>query len=215
MLSCFSMISRSLSPLSLDTGVVMISALSLIPLMSLTASSTPWSSTMSVLVRTIVPAYWIWFMKNSPKFFMYILHFLASTMVTAELSDTSRLAEASVTAFMTSESFPTPDGSIMILSASNLSMTSFRDFSKSPTSEQHMQPWDISLISMPESFKNPPSMDISPNSFSIRTIFSPLRASDISFLIKVVFPAPRNPETTSIFTTKEHLFYLNPFYAYG
>jgi len=44
----------------------------------------------------------------------------------------------------------------------------------------------------------PPSMPISPNSFSIRTIFSPLKASWISFLISVVLPAPKKPEKMSI-----------------
>jgi hypothetical protein len=52
---------------------------------------------------------------------------------------------------------------------------------------------------MPASFKNPPSIPISPNSFSIRTTCSPASASESSFLIRVVFPAPRNPEIISIF----------------
>ena len=57
----------------------------------------------------------------------------------------------------------------------------------------------ISRISMPESFKKPPSIPISPNSFSIRTTFSPAIASFRSFFINVVFPAPRKPEIISIF----------------
>jgi len=36
-----------------------------------------------------------------------------------------------------------------------------------------MQPEDISLICTPESFRKPPSMLISPNSFSMSTSFSP------------------------------------------
>ena len=62
-----------------------------------------------------------------------------------------------------------------------------------------MQPEFISLISIPEFFKNPPSMPISPNSFSISTSFSFANASLRSFFINVVFPAPKNPETISIF----------------
>ena len=54
-------------------------------------------------------------------------------------------------------------------------------------------------ISMPASFKKPPSMPICPNSFSIRTTFSPEIASFKSCLINVVFPAPRKPEIISIF----------------
>ncbi len=62
-----------------------------------------------------------------------------------------------------------------------------------------MHPEFISRISMPESFKKPPSIPISPNSFSIRTTFSPAIASFRSFFINVVFPAPRKPEIISIF----------------
>ena len=62
-----------------------------------------------------------------------------------------------------------------------------------------MHPEFISEISMPASLRNPPSMPISPNSFSMRTTFSPWMASSRSFLIKVVFPAPKKPEITSIF----------------
>ena len=74
---------------------------------------------------------------------------------------------------------------------------SFSELAKSPTSEQQMQPEFISRTSIPESFKKPPSMPISPNSFSISTTFSPESASASSFLIKVVFPAPRKPEIIS------------------
>ena len=66
-----------------------------------------------------------------------------------------------------------------------------------------MQPEFISLICTPESLRKPPSMAISPNSFSISTIFSPVYASAISFLISVVLPAPRKPEKISIFVIKE------------
>ena len=48
------------------------------------------------------------------------------------------------------------------------------------------------MISIPASFKKPPSIPISPNSFSIRTVLLPSRASFNSFLIRVVLPAPRN-----------------------
>ena len=78
-------------------------------------------------------------------------------------------------------------------------MTSFREVPKSPTREQQIQPEFISLISIPDSFKNPPSIPISPNSFSIRTVLLPSNASFNNFLIRVVLPAPRKPDTTSIF----------------
>ena len=50
-----------------------------------------------------------------------------------------------------------------------------------------------------DSFRKPPSMPISPNSFSIRTTFWPAKDSLMSFLIRVVLPAPRKPEKISIF----------------
>ena len=111
---------------------------------------------------------------------------------------------------MTSESLPTPDGSMIILSGWYLSTTSFKDVPKSPTSEQQIQPEFISLISTPESFKNPPSMPISPNSFSIRTTCSSFNASFNNLLIKVVFPAPKNPEIISTFVM---IIFLSAFTA--
>jgi len=62
-----------------------------------------------------------------------------------------------------------------------------------------MQPEFISLISIPASFKKPPSIPISPNSFSINTTFVSAKASFKSFFINVVFPAPKKPDTISIF----------------
>ena len=44
---------------------------------------------------------------------------------------------------------------------------------KSPVRLQQMQPEFISVTSMPASFMKPPSTPISPNSFSMRTSFSP------------------------------------------
>ena len=55
----------------------------------------------------------------------------------------------------------------------NCSATSLRALLKSPTREQQMQPEDISEICTPDSLRKPPSMLISPNSFSMRTSFSP------------------------------------------
>ena len=81
----------------------------------------------------------------------------------------------------------------------NWASTSFRALLKSPTREQQMQPEDISEIWTPDSFKKPPSMLISPNSFSISTSFSPGKASASSFLMRVVLPAPKKPEIMSIF----------------
>ena len=61
-----------------------------------------------------------------------------------------------------------------------------------------MQPEFSSLTWMPASRMKPPSMPISPNSFSIRTMRSPTKHSWISFLMSVVLPAPRKPEKISI-----------------
>ena len=74
---------------------------------------------------------------------------------------------------MTSESFPTPEGSMTMRSGENFSSTSLKALAKSPTSEQQMQPEFISVISMPASLRKPPSTPISPNSFSMSTTFSP------------------------------------------
>ena len=70
---------------------------------------------------------------------------------------------------------------------------------KSPTSVQQMQPEFISVICTPASFRKPPSMAISPNSFSMSTSFCPFVAPPLmSLRIRVVLPAPRKPEKMSI-----------------
>ena len=166
-------------------------------------------SATSVRLNTIVPAFSTWLLKNSPKFFIYILHLLASTTVTALFRRTSRSFATLRTAFITSDNLPTPEGSIITRSGWYLVNTSWRDFPKSPTSEQQIHPEFISRISIPESFKKPPSIPISPNSFSMSTTCSPATASCNSFLIKVVFPAPKNPEIISIFVITLSFF---PFY---
>ena len=127
------------------------------------------------------------------------MHLEASTTVTALFNVTSTVAATSRTAFITSDNFPTPEGSIITLSGLYFVSTSSRDLPKSPTREQQIHPEFISRISIPESFRNPPSMPISPNSFSISTTCSPAMASSKSFLINVVFPAPKKPEMISIF----------------
>ena len=157
------------------------------------------SETFCVLLSIIVPACSIWLLKNSPKFFIYTLTFEASATVDALFNLISFSIWRSLTALITSESLPTPDGSIIILSGWYFSTTSLSDVPKSPTKEQHIQPEFISLISTPDSFKNPPSIPISPNSFSIRTTCSPGNASFKSLAIRVVLPAPKNPEIISTF----------------
>ena len=103
------------------------------------------------------------------------------------------------TALITSDNLPTPDGSIITRSGEYFSNTSFKATPKSPTNEQQIHPEFISVISTPPSFKKPPSIPISPNSFSISTNFSPLKPSLINFLMSVVLPAPKKPEIMSIF----------------
>ena len=199
MVSCFSMISSSCAPDSSASGVVMMTASRFFSRSMSTSFCTFAASVISVRLSTMVPAFSIWLLKNSPKFFIYSLHFAASTMVTALFSSTSMSADTSTTAFTTSDSLPTPDGSMIIRSGLYLVMTSAREAPKSPTREQQIQPEFISRISMPASFKKPPSIPISPNSFSISTTCSPAIASSKSFLMNVVFPAPRKPEIISIF----------------
>ena len=127
------------------------------------------------------------------------MHFDASTTATALFNVTFCPSVAFCTAFITSDNLPTPDGSISILSGLYFSITSTKEVPKSPTKEQQIQPEFISFISIPDSFKNPPSTPISPNSFSINTTLCPFKASFNNFFIRVVFPAPKNPETISIF----------------
>ena len=157
------------------------------------------SDILSVRLSTMVLEFSIWLLKNSPKFFMYILHFWASTTTTELFNVTPTSSFTSATAFFTSDSLPTPDGSMMIRSGWYFVNTSFKDAPKSPTREQQIQPLFISRISTPASCKKPPSIPISPNSFSMSTICSPENASFSNFLIKVVLPAPRKPLTISIF----------------
>ena len=147
-----------------------------------------------------VPADSIWLLKNSPKFFIYIFVFFPSTTVTREFISTASSSSLTLsTAFATSESLPTPEGSITILSGEYCSITFLRAVLKSPTREQQIHPEFISVISIPASLRKLPSIPISPNSFSISTTFCPLNDSAMSFFINVVFPAPKKPEMISIF----------------
>lgn len=81
-----------------------------------TAASTFSVSALSVRLRMMVPALFTWFSKNSPKFLRYILHFITSTTVVAEFRATPASFSTPSTALMTSESLPTPDGSMMMRS---------------------------------------------------------------------------------------------------
>ena len=69
----------------------------------------------AVRLRTMALACSIWSLKNSPKFFIYILHLLASTTVVKPLRAASS-ASTSRTARITSDSLPTPEGSIRMRS---------------------------------------------------------------------------------------------------
>ena len=172
-------------------------AVAFFSLSNATAVATFSSEALPVCERMIQPAFSTWSLKNSPKFFIYILHLLASTTVQKALSFASS-SFAFATALITSESLPTPDGSMMMRSGAYCAATCCNALEKSPTSEQQIQPEFISVTLIPASCKKPPSIPISPNSFSISTTFSPLYASWISFLINVVFPAPKKPEKISI-----------------
>ena len=159
--------------------------------------------TVSTWLNTMQAALSIWSLKNSPKFFMYILHLFASTTVVMEFIFASARPALS-TARATSESLPTPEGSIKMRSGEYCSSTCLRALAKSPTREQQMQPELSSFTAMPASCMKPPSTPISPNSFSMSTSFSPAYASLMSFLMSVVLPAPRKPENISIFTIILH-----------
>ncbi len=189
-------------------GVVITAADLFRPRINCRAAITFSSVDLSVLLKIMVPAYSIWLLKNSPKFFIYILHFITSTSVVKLLSFMSTSPSTFFTALITSESFPTPDGSIIMRSGWYFWITSFKASPKSPTREQQIQPEFISRISIPASFKNPPSMPISPNSFSMSTTCSPLYASFRSFLINVVLPAPKKPEKMSIFVISVSSFQI-------
>ena len=58
---------------------------------------------------------------------------------------------AAFAAFITSESLPTPEGSIITLSGEKSAITLPSATVKSPTSEQQIQPEFISVISIPAS----------------------------------------------------------------
>ena len=209
-MSFLSIASASCAPVSLSHGVVTITASALCSRRSDTHCEIFSSAALCVWLSIIAPACSIWSLKNSPKFFIYNLHLFTSATV-VKLESTASFASIFSTARITSLSFPTPEGSIKILSGLNFSSTSLSALPKSPTSEQQIQPEFISVTSMPASCIKPPSIPISPNSFSMRTIFSPLYASLMSFFISVVLPAPRKPEKISIFviqiTLCNYIFY--------
>ena len=111
-----SIASKIVLPSMSSHGVVIIVACSLCSLRSETVSAIFLSFTFWVLLRTIVLALSTWLLKNSPKFFIYILHFETSTTVVALFITTSATSLTASTAFITSDNFPTPDGSIITLS---------------------------------------------------------------------------------------------------
>ena len=133
------------------------------------------------------------------------MHFFASATVTKLFKSSSTSSATPCTALITSDNLPTPDGSMMIRSGLYCVTTSFNALPKSPTKEQQIHPEFISVTSIPASLRNPPSIPISPNSFSISTTFSPFNASFNNFWIRVVLPAPKNPDMISIFAI---LYYL-------
>ena len=162
---------------------------------SMAACSFSWESPFTWLKMT-VPALASWSPKNSPKLRRCIRHFAASAIVTRPVIS-SLSGAASFTARTTSESLPTPDGSIKMRSGLYSASTLRSASPKSPTRLQQMQPEFISVTLMPAPSRKPPSTPISPNSFSISTSLSPVKASLMSFLMRVVLPAPRKPEKIS------------------
>ena len=97
-------------------------------------------------------------------------------------------------------SIPTPVGSIIKYSGFIVFAIVRIEAAKSPFLEQQMQPLDISHIlslPIPASFNKSPSIPRAPYSFSNITNFLPVL--EANSLIKVVFPAPKNPDTTRTF----------------
>ena len=165
------MAERICAPSSSAHGVVIRPASGFMLFRSSVASIIFFSPTVSVRLITMRSALDTWSLKNSPKLRAYILALPASTTVTF---DPIFASSTRSTAAATSESLPTPDGSIRMRSGAKSEMTFFSAFVKSPTRVQQMQPEFISVISTPASCRKPPSIAMSPNSFSIRTSFSPL-----------------------------------------
>ena len=64
---------------------------------------------------------------------------------------------------------------------------------------QHIHPELISFTSILLSLSKSPSIPTSPYSFSTIATFSSFTKVSKSFFIKVVLPAPRNPEIISTF----------------
>ena len=96
-------------------------------------------------------------------------------------------------------SFATPVGSTIILFGENLFIISSIEDRKSPDELQQIHPAVISSTSTPVFFNISVSIPTFPNSFSKTTIFSSLYPSVTSFFIRVVLPAPKNPDTISNF----------------
>ena len=74
------MAASSSAPVSCCQGVVTSVAFALCARTSSTALASFSSPAMSAWVKIMQLAVSIWSLKNSPKFFMYILHFAASTI---------------------------------------------------------------------------------------------------------------------------------------
>ena len=102
-------------PSSSVQGVVTIVAVGFFSRSSATAASSFSGRMPSVRERMMALAFSTWLLKNSPKFFMYILHLFASTTVVKPLS-TSSSDCTPCTARMTSLSLPTPEGSMRMRS---------------------------------------------------------------------------------------------------
>ena len=102
-------------PSSSVQGVVTIVAVGFFSRSSATAASSFSGRMPSVRERMMALAFSTWLLKNSPKFFIYILHLLASTTVVKPLSASSSDCTP-CTARMTSLSLPTPEGSMRMRS---------------------------------------------------------------------------------------------------
>ena len=110
------MVSSSCAPVSSSHGVVTMRAFALWPRSSETHSSSFSAFIVWVRLRITAPACSIWLLKNSPKFFIYIFVLAASATVTNASSSTGWCSATPCTAWITSESLPTPDGSIKMRS---------------------------------------------------------------------------------------------------
>ena len=103
----------------------------------------------------------------------------------------------------THEGDATPLGSITRCSGANWRTILSIVVMKSTLSVQHTQPLGSSTDSMPPAANISPSISAAPKSFTRTTVFSDPCFTKL--LMNVVFPEPKSPQTTVVFTFDPHI----------